>query len=57
MDSNKTKVIEWINEHFNAEKFELLDFPLLPGGTILKDKQGAQLLVYYDFLRGQIKYE
>lgn len=57
MDSNKAKVMEWIEKHFNVENFELLDFPLFPGGTILRDKQGAQLLVYYDFLRSQIKYE
>jgi|Wag4MinimDraft_15_1082655.scaffolds.fasta_scaffold00901_3 hypothetical protein len=57
MDSNKTKVMEWINQHFKVENFTLIDFPFLPGGTILRDKQGAQLLVYYDFLRSQIKYE
>ncbi len=57
MDSNKAKVMQWIQQHFNTENFEIIDFPLFPGGTILKDKQGAQLLVYWDFLRGEIKYE
>jgi hypothetical protein len=57
MDSNKAKVMQWIQQYFNTENFEIIDFPLFPGGTILKDKQGAQLLVYWDFLRGEIKYE
>ncbi len=55
MDSNKRKVMAELERCFHLDQVELIDFPLLPGGTIVKDCTGAQLVFYHDILTGQIK--
>lgn len=55
MDSNKRKVMAELEACFDLEQVSLIDFPLLPGGTIVRDRTGAMLLFYHDILTGRIK--
>lgn len=57
MGINSDKVMKWIKENFVIDKFEVIDFPLMPGGKILKDKNGDELLVYNDVFNDQIKWD
>lgn len=49
------KVVQWINEQFEAGAVDIVDFPLLPGGKIVRDKVGGEMLVFYDILTGEIQ--
>ncbi len=55
--TNKYQVKKWINKNFNTDEIETEDMPLLPGGTIIKDKAGATMLVYYDILLDKVVYK
>ncbi len=55
-DSNTKNVLQYLQENFDLEHFQVSDFPLMPGGKILKGKQGGELLIYWDILQQQIKW-
>lgn len=55
--SNKAKVMEFLEQHFDLTKFQVKDFPLMPGGVILIDEHGDKLLFYHDFLHQKIMWE
>ena len=54
MGSNEKKVLQYLEENFDLSFFTVVDFPLLPGGKILRDQKGDELLFYHDFLSGKI---
>jgi phage-related protein len=54
MDSNKKKVIEYIENNFDIELVKIKDFPVLPGGTIVIDSNGDEILFYWDILRQKV---
>jgi len=51
----KERVMDWISGVF--EDVETEDFPMLPGGTIVRDKLGKSVLVFIDAATGDIKWE
>lgn len=51
------KVKAWIEENFELEGIKVEPFPALPGGHVITDKNGETMLVYWDFMTEQIKYE
>lgn len=57
MNSNKVKVIEFIQLNFHLEEITLIEAPYVPGGIIVKDKNNDTMLVYWDILKQEIKIE
>lgn len=56
IDSNKAKVMEFLEKNFDLDKFTMEDFPLFPGGVILIDKYGEQMLFYWDIFKQKIDW-
>ena len=54
---SEKRVLDYIEQHFNLSCFEVLDFPLMPGGKILRDKNGDELLFYHDILTDTVKFK
>lgn len=57
MNKLEKKVMEWIEVNFNIEDIEIEDFPLLPGGKVIKDRDNNKMLVYFHILHNEIRYE
>lgn len=53
----KEKVLAWIRKNFHIESLELEDFPVLPGGVIIRDSNNETMLVYWDIMTQKVKYE
>ena len=48
-------VMEWIEDTFDTEAVSVTDFMLFPAGKLLTDRDGGQLLVYWDILSNRVK--
>ena len=48
------RVKEWIESTF--EDVEVKPFPILPAGRIVRDRNGDEILAYYDMLTDSVKY-
>lgn len=48
MATPKEMVLKLINDSFNPGTVTLEDFPMFPGGQIVRDRLRDQLLIYYD---------
>jgi hypothetical protein len=48
MGVNKDRVMKYIEQNFDLAEWDLEDWPILPGGTLLKCKQGGSVLVWSD---------
>ncbi len=46
----------WINENFIPGSVTVTPWPLLPGGTIIRDKEGGEMLVFLDMMTGKVKW-
>lgn len=57
MDSNRLEVQKYITSNFNLLDFWVKEFPLLPGGVVLEDSEGEEILVYWDIVKQKIKWE
>lgn len=57
MNSNKVKVIEFIQSNFHLEEITLIEASYVPGGIIVKDNNNDTMLVYWDILKQEIKIE
>ncbi len=56
MSRSRGKVRDWIKDSFEENSVELKDFPILPGGTLIKDNQGGEMLAFWDIETHQVKY-
>jgi hypothetical protein len=52
--SGKTAVIDWITDHYSLSDITMKDFPKLPGGTLITNKEGKQLLIFFDYLNKRV---
>lgn len=52
---NKDKVLAWIEKNFETDQITIEDYPLFPSGQLIKDKNGGQMVVFYDFMTGRIE--
>ncbi|GAB6158536.1 hypothetical protein JCM39194_17360 [Desulfotomaculum varum] len=57
MNNNEKMVMQYLDENFDLSHFQVVDFPFLPGGKIVIDQNGEELLFYYDFLNGEVKWK
>lgn len=57
MSSNEKIVLQYLDETFDLSSFTVIDFPLLPGGKIVRDTKSDELLFYHDILDGKIKWK
>ncbi len=56
MATAKQSVKRWLADTFKLNDITLEDFPLMPGGTILRDRNGGEMLVYLDILTDTVKW-
>ena len=56
-ETAREKVQSWIEGNFEQEGVEKEDWPMLPGGRILKDRKGGEMLVWWDFWEEKINYK
>ncbi|WP_041423869.1 hypothetical protein [Thermosediminibacter oceani] len=54
--SGETKVLQWLEENFDLSQFKVEDFPLFPAGKRIIDKNGEEMVVFWDFLYDRIEY-
>jgi len=52
----KRRVMDYIEEEFDLSNWDLLDWPLLPGGTLLTCKEGGSILIWADLVSDSIYY-
>jgi hypothetical protein len=50
------KVQKWIEQNFVINDIRIEDFPLFPAGKRLIDRNGEEMVVYWDFLHNKIDY-
>jgi hypothetical protein len=49
------KVAKFIDDNFeNVDNLTIEDFPLLPYGKRIIDKDGGEMVVYWDFMRERV---
>ena len=51
------QVRKWIADHFEEDSVELVPMPALPGGCRVIDSHGKELLVWFDVVGQQVKYD
>lgn len=55
MTTGREKVDRWIAANFEPDAITVDDWPLLPAGKRITDREGDQMLVYYDLLYDRVK--
>jgi len=50
------RVTAWVRERFSPGGVSIENFPLLPGGVVIRDRVGGEMLVYLDILTDTIKH-
>ena len=53
----RDKVQEWIGENFCGGEMEQEKCLIVPGGVILRDEKGGEMLIWWDFLEEKINYK
>jgi hypothetical protein len=56
MTQKELAVLSWIEENFVLSEVVLEDCNLFPYCKRLRDKQGSEMLIYFDLLTDQVKY-
>ena len=51
------KVKAWIEEQFDPGSITVKPCPVVPGGQIITDAQGQEMLVYYDIMTDEVRYQ
>ncbi len=46
---NNERVMAFIKKTFDMDHVSLSDFPLLPGGVIVRDRDGEEMLFYISY--------
>ena len=49
------EVKKWVEDNFDLDAVQLEPFPAMPQGVRVTDKQGKEMVVYYDFLTNEVK--
>jgi hypothetical protein len=52
----RDKVLEFLKDNFEIDKFVLEDCNFMPGGIFIKDKEGKTMLFFYDFMKDKVEY-
>lgn len=53
----KNEVENFINENFEVEKFSISDCKLFPAGKILTDREGNEILIYFDINADKVVFK
>lgn len=56
-ETARKKVQKWIGENFCQGKMEQEECPAVPGGVILRDEKGGEMLIWWDFLEEKTHYK
>jgi hypothetical protein len=54
--TNNERVMAYIKKTFDIDHVSLSGFPLLPGGVIVRDRDGEEMLFYWDILENGIRW-
>ncbi len=57
MSIAKESVAAWLVLNFEPDEVTTEDYPLLPGGLIIRDKTGGEMLCWWDFLSEKVCYK
>lgn len=49
-------VLDFINENFYIDEITVTDFPALPYGKRIIDRNGDEMVVFYDIMTGNVKW-
>lgn len=50
------KVLNWIDQHFDLDVVEVMPFPAMPQGQVVRDKNGDEMVVFLDILRSRVRW-
>lgn len=56
MTINKQAVLDFISENFEPSAVTIEDFPLFPSGKRVIDRQGGEMVVFFDLLTNSVKW-
>ncbi len=51
----KKIVMDWVEKNFELESVEIEDYPMMLGGTLIRDKQGKEVIAFYEFVKNQVE--
>ena len=51
----RTQVIGFIADHFEEGAVTVRPCEILPGGCVIKDKKGDEMIIYFDILKQEVK--
>jgi hypothetical protein len=54
--TNRERVLNWIQANFDTDQIKLEEFSLMPGGHRIIDRDGNEMLVYWDIANQQVKW-
>gem|GEM_PF-5956651 len=52
----RQRVMEHVNKAFVSGTVQISEFPALPGGVLVRDKEGGEAVFYWDILRDEIAF-
>ncbi|MEZ0117835.1 UNVERIFIED_ORG: hypothetical protein ABRZ91_001792 [Heyndrickxia coagulans] len=55
MNKYEPQIMEWIANHFDLSAITVEDFPALPAGKRIIDNTGAEMAIFWDIFKGQVK--
>ncbi|TCO54468.1 hypothetical protein EV203_1521 [Caldanaerobacter subterraneus] len=56
MKEMRERVMEFLKEQLELDKFTLEECHFMPGGVFVKDGEGKSMLVFYDFMKDKVDY-
>lgn len=56
MKEMRERVMEFLREQLELDKFVLEKCNFIPGGVFVKDREGKSMLVFYDFMKDKVDY-
>ncbi|SDF30396.1 hypothetical protein [Sporolituus thermophilus] len=57
MISKEKAVMDWIEENFYINSIKIEEYPLFPAGKKITDKNGDEMVVYYDLLYNRVDWD
>lgn len=56
MEPMRAAVMHWIDDNFEPGSVDCKPFDGLPGGVIITDANGDEMLIYFDILTGEVTW-
>ncbi|SDF42048.1 hypothetical protein [Sporolituus thermophilus] len=56
MIEKEKAVMDWIGKNFYVNYIKIEDYPLFPAGKRIIDKNGDEMIVYYDLMYDRVDW-